>query len=192
MSRRTGFWWQGKIGEIHLFLPWDPSTRNFSNSSKILAIPISSNTSWWSSLHRYTGFRSTASAFSPFLVSSPYSLRCNHTTSHRNGSGDGGKKIGLDEKLPRRVFNPLPYFAMLRKPFWRSPYCGGILYTRSGTTYAPERLLDRRASSYTEINAQVSVLRLNQLRCVLRLCRQTAEPIFQKYSLWHGLRLWWI
>lgn len=92
--------------------------------------------------------------------------------SHRNGSGDGGKKTGLDEKLPRRVFNPLPYFAMLRRPFWRSPYCGGVLYTRSGTTYALERLLDRRASSYTGINAQVTVLRLSQLHCVLRLCRQ--------------------
>lgn len=103
--------------------------------------------------------------------------------SHRHGSGDGGNKTGPDEKLLRRVFNPLPCFAMLRKPFWRSSSCGGVLYIRSGTTYALERLLDRRKSSYTGINAQASVLRLNQLHCVFRLCRQAAEPVLQKYSI---------
>lgn len=81
---------------------------------------------------------------------------------------------------------------MLRKPSWRSPSCGDDWYTCSGTTHALERLLDRGLLLHTGINVQVFVLRLNELHCVFRLCRQAAEPIFQKYSICHEIRLWWI
>lgn len=73
-------------------------------------------------------------------------------------------------------FSILCLFFHAAEAFWRSPSCEGNLHTRSGTTYVPERILDRRTSSLTGSIAQVFMLSLNQLLCVFRPRRKLRSP----------------
>lgn len=102
--------------EISAFLPRAPSTRKFGNSSSLQArFPQT----------RADGLRCITTQVSEqrplLLLHSSLQARTVSfiikSQSHRNGSGDGSKKIGLDEKLLTQLFKTICPI---------SPCCGSL------------------------------------------------------------------